>query len=58
MFKPAVCVVGLGYVGLPLAVELAKHFRVAGFDINERRIDLLKQGRIPTERSTLKRSEA
>ena len=34
--KIDVCVVGLGYVGLPLAVELAKHFTVYGFDINDR----------------------
>jgi UDP-N-acetyl-D-galactosamine dehydrogenase len=47
MFRPAICIVGLGYVGLPLAVELAKHFRVSGFDINEKRIDLLKQGKDP-----------
>ena len=28
-----ICVVGLGYVGLPLCIELAKHFAVIGFDI-------------------------
>ncbi len=37
-------VIGLGYVGLPLAVELGKHFDTVGFDINSRRIDELKQG--------------
>lgn len=36
------CVIGLGYVGLPLAVSLAKHFKVIGFDINETRIKELK----------------
>jgi UDP-N-acetyl-D-galactosamine dehydrogenase len=41
----AVAVVGLGYVGLPLAVALAPHFRIIGFDINEGRIEELKQGR-------------
>ena len=30
-------VVGLGYVGMPLAVEFAKHLDVIGFDINEKR---------------------
>ena len=37
-------VVGLGYVGLPLAVEFGKHRPVIGFDINARRIDELKRG--------------
>ena len=36
--KEKICVVGLGYVGLPLAVYLAEHFSVIGFDINEQRI--------------------
>lgn len=38
-------VVGLGYVGLPLAVEFAKQFPVIGYDINQRRIDELGAGR-------------
>lgn len=33
-----IAIVGLGYVGLPLAIELAKHFKITGFDISERRI--------------------
>ncbi len=37
-------VVGLGYVGLPLAVSLSKHFRVIGFDISRRRIEELTSG--------------
>lgn len=37
-------VIGLGYVGLPLAVEFAKHFPVCGFDIDQERIDQLNQG--------------
>jgi UDP-N-acetyl-D-galactosamine dehydrogenase len=37
-------VVGLGYVGLPLAVSLAKHIRVVGFDINVKRVDELQRG--------------
>ncbi|OZI38793.1 Vi polysaccharide biosynthesis protein VipA/TviB [Bordetella genomosp. 5] len=37
-------VVGLGYVGLPLAVEFGKKRDVIGFDINTRRIDALKAG--------------
>jgi UDP-N-acetyl-D-glucosamine/UDP-N-acetyl-D-galactosamine dehydrogenase len=37
-------VIGLGYVGLPLAVEFGKHYPVIGFDINQKRIDALKAG--------------
>ncbi len=37
-------VIGLGYVGLPLAVEFAKHMDVVGFDVNQQRIDELLQG--------------
>ena len=39
-----IALIGLGYVGLPLAVEFAKHFPVAGFDINESRIAELRAG--------------
>lgn len=41
--KP-LAVVGLGYVGLPLAVAFSHHFDVVGFDISERRIEELKSG--------------
>jgi len=39
MFK--ISIIGLGYVGLPLAVEFAKKYPVVGFDINQKRIDEL-----------------
>lgn len=39
-----IAVIGLGYVGLPLAVEFAKKFDVVGFDINEQRIKELRSG--------------
>jgi UDP-N-acetyl-D-glucosamine/UDP-N-acetyl-D-galactosamine dehydrogenase len=39
-----IVVVGLGYVGLPLAVALARHFRVSGLDIDASRIAELKDG--------------
>ena len=39
-----ICVVGLGYVGLPLVIEFAKIFPTIGFDINEKRIEELKKG--------------
>lgn len=37
-----ISIIGLGYVGLPLAVSLARHFPVVGFDISARRIEELK----------------
>lgn len=42
--KSSVAVIGLGYVGLPLAVALARHFSVIGFDINVARVEALKNG--------------
>ncbi|MFM6932888.1 MAG: nucleotide sugar dehydrogenase [Novosphingobium sp.] len=42
--SPRVTVIGLGYVGLPLAVALAKQFETCGLDIDTRRIDELKSG--------------
>ncbi len=47
MYSPKICVVGLGYVGLPLAVEMSKHFEVVGFDISLTRIEVLKKGKDP-----------
>jgi len=43
--KDRIAVVGLGYVGLPLAVALAKHFGVVGYDLKPDRIKELKAGR-------------
>lgn len=39
-----ICVIGMGYVGLPLALELGKYFDVIGFDINNERIEMMKNG--------------
>ncbi len=39
-----VAVVGLGYVGLPLAISLAKKYNIIGFDINSDRVKMLKEG--------------
>tara|TARA_Y100000816_G_scaffold289896_1_gene277359 strand:- start:347 stop:1543 length:1197 start_codon:yes stop_codon:yes gene_type:complete len=39
-----ICVIGLGYVGLPICLKLAKNFRTIGYDINSKRIDTLKRG--------------
>jgi UDP-N-acetyl-D-glucosamine/UDP-N-acetyl-D-galactosamine dehydrogenase len=41
-------VIGLGYVGLPLAVEFGKHFKTVGFDINTARVVELRSGRDST----------
>ena len=46
--KTIISVTGLGYVGLPLALEFAKHYPVIGFDINEARIALMKQSIDPS----------
>lgn len=42
--KTKISIVGLGYVGLPLAVEFGKQYETVGFDINTERIKELKQG--------------
>jgi len=43
-----IAIIGLGYVGLPLAVEFGKHRPVLGFDINQARIDELRSGKDST----------
>ena len=43
-----VAIIGLGYVGLPLAVEFAKKYKVIGFDIDTHRISELKKGKDTT----------
>ena len=50
--KCRVGVVGLGYVGLPLAVEFGKHFDTVGFDIRDQRIKELRAGRDGTLETT------
>lgn len=44
-----ISVIGLGYVGLPLALEFAKHFKVIGFDINQDRIEMMQNNIDPSE---------
>ena len=41
MSKVKISIVGLGYVGLPLALSLGKHFNIVGYDLNKQRIDQL-----------------
>ena len=40
-----VCVIGLGYVGLPISINLSKKFKTIGYDINKQRIKDLKKGK-------------
>lgn len=49
LFPKKICVVGLGYVGLPLAVEFSKHRSVVGFDRSSKRIKELKNGQDTTK---------
>ena len=42
---PRIALIGLGYVGLPLAVALARKFETVGFDIDERRVAELREGK-------------
>jgi UDP-N-acetyl-D-galactosamine dehydrogenase len=44
MSYPKIAIIGLGYVGLPLAVAFAKKYPVVGFDINQSRVDELNSG--------------
>ena len=39
-----ICIIGLGYVGLPLAHAFSKKYKVVGFDINKPRVDELNIG--------------
>ena len=43
-----IAVIGLGYVGLPVALAFSRKFPTVGFDINTRRVDLLSRGRDDT----------
>ena len=47
-----ICVVGLGYVGLPLAACFGRSYDTVGFDVNEKRVAALKQGRDATREMT------
>ena len=53
--KAKLAVIGLGYVGLPIALEFAKRISVIGFDINEKRVEMMKQGIDPS--NELEKSE-
>ena len=44
MNEKKIAIMGLGYVGLPLAVNLSPHFKIKGFDISKKRVSNLKKG--------------
>ena len=46
--EKTVAIIGLGYVGLPLALAFAKHFRVIGFDLNPERIEMMRKQEDPS----------
>ncbi|MFN8291446.1 MAG: nucleotide sugar dehydrogenase [Chitinophagaceae bacterium] len=46
--KAKLAVIGLGYVGLPIALEFARKIQVIGFDINPKRVEMMKQGIDPS----------
>ena len=48
-----IAIIGLGYVGLPLAVEFGKRFDTVGFDINQARVDALRSGDTVVYESTV-----
>ena len=47
--QKSLAVIGLGYVGLPIALEFAKKVKVIGFDINAERIEMMKKGIDPSK---------
>ena len=47
--KAKLAVIGLGYVGLPIALEFAKKISVIGFDINPKRVEMMKNGIDPSK---------
>src|SRR5215203_627719 len=47
--KAKLAVIGLGYVGLPIALEFAKRISVIGFDISHKRVELMRHGIDPSK---------
>ena len=58
MEQKRIAIIGLGYVGLPLAVEFAKKFQVVGFDINAQRIKELRNNEDVTLETTSEELES
>jgi UDP-N-acetyl-D-glucosamine/UDP-N-acetyl-D-galactosamine dehydrogenase len=53
ILESKIAIIGLGYVGLPLAIEFGKKYGVVGFDINQSRIDELTEGKDRTNEADL-----
>ena len=49
VFNERIAIIGLGYVGLPLATEFAKKYKVVGYDVDKSRIEELKKGKDRTK---------
>jgi len=47
-FSTPLAIIGLGYVGLPLAIEFGKHYRTIGYDLSQTKIDAYLRGEDPT----------
>ncbi len=47
--KKKLAVIGLGYVGLPIALEFARKIKVIGFDINAKRVEMMRNGIDPSQ---------
>ena len=46
--KSKLAVIGLGYVGLPIALDFSRKIKVVGFDINQERVDMMKNNIDPS----------
>ena len=55
--KAKLAVIGLGYVGLPIALEFAKKISVIGFDINLKRIEMMRNAQDPSKEVDAKEFE-
>ena len=55
--KAKLAVIGLGYVGLPIALEFAKRISVIGFDINTKRIEMMRKSQDPSKEVDAKEFE-
>ena len=53
LHEKQIAIIGLGYVGLPLAIEFGKKYKVLGFDINKERIEELNSGKDRTNEADL-----
>ncbi|NQE05589.1 UDP-N-acetyl-D-mannosamine dehydrogenase [ANME-1 cluster archaeon GoMg1] len=55
MKNKTVCIVGLGYVGLPLAEAFSKHLKTIGFDVDNEKIETLNKNFFASQKPLLKK---